>query len=171
MLCWAQRKPGVSCWVLGLFRQPKSPQNPGHVRKCHHEIGIAEISPAPSPPPWHVSCPGAFSGSTLALGQQKSFWGDNMRTRRFSRRRKQPQTGGGGAGLPAPSTSPSLQSCTASPSPSYSLLCSSLGIICSTPHLCLAHAEQGSSSLIFYGCFEGKAQRGKPPRICQCLFS
>lgn len=36
--------------------------------------------------------------------------------------------------------------------------------------ICFTCAKQGSSTLTFYGCFEGKAQLGKTPRICQYLF-
>lgn len=42
--------------------------------------------------------------------------------------------------------------CSAPPSASFA-----------QPHISLAYSKQGSASLIFYGCFEGKVQWGKPP--------
>lgn len=59
---WRQL-PGV-----GTF---KNPQNPGHVCKCHRETGHCGDIPVPSPLPWCISCPGAFSG--LPLGSRKVF--------------------------------------------------------------------------------------------------
>lgn len=74
----------------------KNPQNPGHVCKCHRETAHCGDIPVPSPLPWYISCPAAFSG--LPLGSRKGF---GVRARG-----KQPQTEVGGC------RSPSLQTCS-----------------------------------------------------------
>lgn len=118
--------------------------------------------PYPKPCTLTCLCPGAFSASGPVLGQQKGFWGGNMRPRGFSRTAKQPQVEGG-AGFQLP-THP--HHCRATPPPSFSLLCSSLG--CSLNPTALSCVFK--PGLIFHGCFESKVWWGKPPEELSVLF-
>lgn len=115
----------------------------------------------PYPKSYTLTC--LFPGTFSVLGQQEGFWGGNMRPRGFSRTGKQPQVEELVFQLPA-----HPHHCRATPSPFFSLLCSSLGCVHSTPQLCPVYSNQGSS---FTGVLKVKCGGENPLRSSQCFFS